>query len=329
MIPVGPWAPDTPELQNQGSTEALNVIPAAASYRPFPGFGAISTALGARAQGAFFARKADASGVVFAGDATKLYRLSATTFSDASRVAGGAYACPADGRWSFLQFGSNVLAFDGFDAPQVFNIETDANFSALGGAPPTALYPCIAGDFVMTGNQPTARARVQWSAINNAASWATSQTTQASQQDLPDGGWITGLVGIEYGAIIFQEFAIRRASYEGPPLIFRFSRISDGLGCSLPGSIAAFRDLAFFCDRSGFFMLQSGVQITPIGEQRVNNEFWALLDQSNLTRITAAIDPVNSLYAIAFPDRSASNGNPNHLFIYNWAIDRWAHIQPT
>jgi len=48
----------------------------------------------------------------------------------------------------------------------------------------------------------------------------------------------------------------------------------------------------------------------------------------NLTRITAAIDPLNSLYAIAFPDRSASNGNPNHLFVYNWAIDRWAHIQP-
>ena len=328
MIPVGPWAPDTPDFQNAGSTEALNVIPAAASYRPFPSFGSISSALSARAQGAIFARKADGSGVIFAGDATKLYRLSATTFSDVSRVTGGAYACPADGRWSFLQFGPNILTFNGFDIPQSFNIEADANFSALGGSPPTALYACIAGDFVMTGDQPTARPRVQWSAINNAASWATSQTTQASQQDLPDGGWITGLVGIEYGAIIFQEFAIRRASYEGPPLIFRFSRISDGLGCSVPGSIASFRDVAFWCDRSGFFMLQGGVQVTPIGEQRVNNEFWGLVDQSNLTRITAAIDTLNSLYAIAFPDRSASNGNPNHLFIYSWAIDRWAHIQP-
>src|SRR6516162_1053483 len=216
MIPVGPWAPDTPDFQNSGSTEALNVIPAAASYRPFPGFGSISNALSARAQGAIFARKADGSGVIFAGDATKLYRLSATAFSDVSRLAGGTYACPADGRWSFLQFGPNILAFNGLDAPQTFNIETDANFSALGGSPPTALYAGIAGDFVMTGNQPTARPRVQWSEINNAASWATSQTTQASQQDLPDGGWITGLIGIEYGAIIFQEFAIRRASYEGP-----------------------------------------------------------------------------------------------------------------
>lgn len=328
MIPVGPWAPDTPDLEGSGSTEALNVIPAKRSYRPFPGFAAISNALVARAQGAVFIRKSDASGVVFAGDATKLSRLSGVTFSDVSRTSGGPYACPSDGRWVFVQFGPNILAFNGADVPQTFNVDADTNFSALGGSPPTALYACIAGDFVMVGNLPTARTRVQWSAINNSASWATSQTTQASQQDLPDGGWITGLIGIEYGAIVFQEFAIRRASYEGPPLIFRFTRISDGLGCSLPGSITSFGDLAFFCDRSGFFMLQGASQITPIGEQRVNAEFWSLVDQTNLHRVTAAIDPVNSLYAIAFPDKNATGGNPNHVFIYNWALDRWAHLQP-
>ena len=75
-------------------------------------------------------------------------------------------------------------------------------------------------------------------------------------------------------------------------------------------------------------MLQGGAQITPIGEQRVNNEFWSLIDQTNLARVTAAIDPANSLYAVAFPDTSASGGNPNHVFIYNWAVDRWAHAQP-
>ena len=40
------------------------------------------------------------------------------------------------------------------------------------------------------------------------------------------------------------------------------------------------------------------------------------------------IDPANSLYAIAFPDTSAAGGNPNHVFIYNWSVDRWAHVQP-
>ena len=50
MIPIGPWTPDTPDYQNQGSTEALNVIPKAQSYGPFPSFASISGALGARCQ---------------------------------------------------------------------------------------------------------------------------------------------------------------------------------------------------------------------------------------------------------------------------------------
>jgi hypothetical protein len=181
MIPVGPWEPDTPDLASGGSSEALNAIPASKSYRPFPSFAAVSGGLGARCQGAIFVRKADGSGVVFAGDATKLYRLAGSSFSDVSRAVGGPYAALADGMWSFVQFGSNILAFNGFDAPQVFNIETDARFSALAGSPPTAVYACIAGDFVMTGNQGGARGRVQWSAINNSADWVTSQQTQASR----------------------------------------------------------------------------------------------------------------------------------------------------
>src|SRR5689334_11176014 len=101
MIPVGPWMPDTPDYQNQGSTGALNVIPKAQSYGPFPSFAGITNALSARCQGAIFARKSDGSGVIFAGNATKLYRLSGATFSDVSRLAGGAYATPADGGWAF------------------------------------------------------------------------------------------------------------------------------------------------------------------------------------------------------------------------------------
>ena len=66
MIPLGPWEPDTPDLASGGSGEALNVIPAAKSYRPFPSFAAVSGGLGARCQGAAFVRKADGSGVVFA-----------------------------------------------------------------------------------------------------------------------------------------------------------------------------------------------------------------------------------------------------------------------
>ena len=45
-------------------------------------------------------------------------------------------------------------------------------------------------------------------------------------------------------------------------------------------------------------------------------------------RVTAAIDPLNSLYAVAFPDADAANGNPNNLLIYCWSVDRWARARP-
>jgi hypothetical protein len=328
LIPVGAWTPDDPDFQDPGSTEALNVIPRIRSYSPFPALASVSNALAARCQGAIFARKADGTGVVFAGDATKLYRLSSASFADVSRLAGGAYATTTDGFWSFTQFGPNILAFNGIDAPQAFNIDSDSNFSALGGSPPVALYSCVVGDFVMTLQQPGARARAQWSAINNAASWAASQATQASYQDIPAGGWGQGIVGLNYAAAIFLEFAIYLASYEGPPTVFRFAKIADGLGCTIPGSIANYRDLIFFCDRSGFYMLQGGAAVTPIGAQRVDNWFWSNLDQGHLGRCCAGVDPVNGLYAIAFPDLTSVTGELNHLLLYSWTQDRWAHVQP-
>jgi hypothetical protein len=145
--------------------------------------------------GAIFARKSDGSGAIFAGDATKLYRLSGATFSDVSRLAGGAYATPADGGWDFVQFGAYIYAFNGIDAPQQFNIDSDTKFSPMSGSPPTAIYAAVVGDFVMTGQQGGVRNRIQWGPINQNGNWSPSQVTQANSQDLPDGGWVQGLAG--------------------------------------------------------------------------------------------------------------------------------------
>lgn len=328
MIALGTWEPDTPQLGSNGSNEALNVIPKKESYGPFAGLATYTTALTARGQGAIFARKTDGTGIILAGDATKLYQVSGTTVTDATRLAGGAYTIASDTQWSFTQYGKFVLAFDGADVPQVFNVDTDTNFSVLGGSPPTAYYSCVAGDFVMTLQQAANRNRLQWSALDNSASWATSQSTQASQQDIPAGGWGKGLVGLEYGAIVFMESGIFRANYEGPPIIFRVSRITDNLGLLIPGSLCNYRDLIFFYDQSGFYMMQGGVQITPIGEQRANTWFRTNFDGVNLGRVTSAIDPVNGCVLWSFPDNSAMNGTPNHILGYSWTTDKWFHAQP-
>src|SRR5262249_9752032 len=134
VIPFGPWLPDLPALQNPGATVATNVIPAPASYRPFPDLVAYSAALGARCQGPFAARSSAGTVFTFAGTATALYRLNGTSWIDVTRAAGGAYGCPADAFWSFAQYGDYVIAVNGADAAQVFNMASSSNFAALGGS---------------------------------------------------------------------------------------------------------------------------------------------------------------------------------------------------
>lgn len=327
-FPVNDWRPDQAFLDGTGTIEALNVTTKARGYGPLPSWASVtpSAPLTARAQGTFFARKSDNTGVMFAGDATKLYQLTGATWINVSRVTGGPYNCPVDGRWSFVQFGNNVLAFNGSDVPQQINIDSGANFGPLTGAP-QAHYAAIVGDFVMTGNQdPTSRSLVQWSAINDCTSWTASQQTQADSQLLPDGGMVQAIFGYNYTAIILQEFSIKTGTYEGPALIFRFATIAKDLGCMVPGSAAAYGDYCFFYSQNGLYMLQAAAQLTPIGEQRVNNWLKANVNQSFLTRCCAGIDPVKSFYVFGFPDQS-SGGLINHFLLYNYALDKFSHAQ--
>lgn len=327
------WIPDSPDFELGGDVEALNVIPAEPGYRPFPSLAAVTNALGARCQGAFFARDNTGHGFIFAGDATKLYRTDATTgyssFSDVSRLAGGAYATPTDGVWTFSQFYDDVIATNGVDAPQKFAVSSDTNFAALGGSPLVSLYSAVTRDFLWLGNTSTGINHVAWSGLGNDATWSQSQTTQADNQLLPDGGRVQGLVGGEF-MLIFQEFAIRRANYAGPPQIFDFLRIAENLGCAIPGSICSFQNLAFCIDRTGFLMIANGQDISPIGEQRVDLTFWADLNPMFLYRVTSAIDAINSMAVWAYPDNDCNaNGDPNKLICYQWVVNKWSHCSLT
>src|SRR5262249_18262277 len=142
QAPVGPWTPDLPTYESQGSTEALNCIPGLNCYEPHPSFSALALTLSARCQGAFFARRSNGSGLIMAGDKNKLYQLTATAVTDVSRSS-GAYNTPASGGWCFVQFGSLVLAFNGHNYMQAHNIDTGTRFGDTTTGP-LALHPSLA-----------------------------------------------------------------------------------------------------------------------------------------------------------------------------------------
>jgi hypothetical protein len=78
LIPFAEWRPDSPAL-GQFSREALNVVPTEDSYRPLNALATVTNALTARCQGAAWFRGTDGTTKMFAGDATKLYRLASGT----------------------------------------------------------------------------------------------------------------------------------------------------------------------------------------------------------------------------------------------------------
>lgn len=325
MVPFAPWLPDVTDFSTEVSTEALNVIPSSSGFRPFPGFSATTSAITARAQGAISCRSLSGTIYNFCGDATKLYKLNTTglTWADVSRTVGGAYATASDAKWSFTQYGDYLLATNGNDAVQVFQLGVSSNFAALGGTPPASYFAGVIREFGVLAKTSTANNRVRWSAIGNIADWVSSATTLSDYQDLPDGGAIMGFAGGEFG-IVFQERAITRMSFEGPPTAFRFDKISSFLGCRAEGSIASFDNFTFFLGDDGAYMIRGGSEIVPIGSGKVDQWIEANLDANYLFRVTSAIDPINKIYMMGFPSVSTGTGTPDSIAIYHWPTGQWS-----
>jgi hypothetical protein len=336
MINFGPWEPDKAVFQSIGEIKATgfircqdvnNVVPSVTGPRPFPSFFNVTSAITARAQGAFTTRGLQGTIFNFCGDVTNLYLEASDglSWTDISRAAGGDYAVASDGWWDFGSFGDYVIATDGVDVPQYYQMDVSAAFALLAGSPPTASFFGVIREFGVLARHSTARHRLTWSAISDIADWAASATTLSDSQDFQDGGQIMGFVGGEFG-IVLLERGIWRMAFEGPPTAFRFDKIANFLGCDLERSIAAYENLIFWKAPDGFYMIRGGSEIIPIGDGKVDLEFADTLDANYRHRVSSAIDPVRKLYLIGFPSGSASSGTPDSIWAYHWPTGQWSKI---
>ena len=327
MIQLGEWKPDLPE-QGSHLVKAKNVIADASSYRSFPSMAVYSSALNSTCTGAV-AVKSVGTPSNFAGTATKLYLLSSSTYND---VSGAVYTGSTENRWSFATFGKRVIATNLSDYPQSYVIGTSAAFANL----TTALkgrYVGVVRDFVVFAYtydavNGTLANNVRWSAINDPTDYTTSAATQSdSQQVNGDGelGDITGFVGGERG-VVFFEGGIFLMTYVGAPLVFSFDQIVFGTGCVSPGTIASYGEKIFYLGPDGFYVL-SGTQAVPIGNDKVDKWFYSDFDQTLSHLANAVIDPINTLYILAYPG-AGNNGVCNRLIIFNWATGRWTYAAP-
>ena len=327
MINFSPWLPDIAAFNSAASMDVLNVVPSTTGFRPFPAFSNVTSAITARAQGAISVRGLQGAISNFCGDATKLYKMASDglSWSDVSRLAGGAYATAADSWWEFFLFGDILIATNGNDVPQYFQLDVSSNFALLAGSPITANFGGVIRDFAVLARRNTAFNELKWSAFADAADWATSATTLSDSQTFYEGGQIMGFVGGEYG-LVFLEKGIFRMAFEGPPTVFRFDKISNSLGVRAERSIASYENLAFFLSDDGPYMVRGGSEIIAIGTEKVDRWIETNLDASYLYRVSSAIDPVRMCYIMGFASTAATAGAPDTLLLYHWPTGQWSKV---
>jgi len=393
-LTFGEWTPDQPGLAN-GLQRAENVFSKAVGYGAINAAVDYSAAASENLTNVVAGKTAAGATIVFAGGATKLFKLDASDLSldsvvKASRTitnvaktsqvvtittsvahgfsigdsvtvaatsttavngtfnidtvtsttftyaqSGGnisttadtgtvtfAYVTPTNQRWRFTQFGNVLIAANGGNRLQGYNLNSSSTFQDLAADAPQSRYVTVVRDFVVSAyvNSSTIYPyRVQWSALGDESSWANSATTQADFQDIPDGGSIVGITGGEYG-LVFMDRSIHRMSYVGSPLVFQFDNISRNLGCYEANSIVQYGGTSFFLSDDGFYA-SDGQQIIPIGNEKVNRYFWSDVDDGTINLMSAAVDPFRKLVIWAYA--SQSSATVDKLLIYNYQTNKW------
>ncbi len=192
----------------------------------------------------------------------------------------------------------------------------------------------VVKDFVVLGNiydgDGTTPNRIHWSGINNPTSWETvgsaaAAAVQSDRQDLPVGGEVMAITGAIGGmdGVVFCKKAIYRLSYVGPPLVFTITEVERDRGPMARNSVVNVGPFGFYLGEEGFWSF-TGSGSKAIGDQKVDRFFLNDLDQNYIHRVYGAADPVSKMVYWAYPGANNSDGQPNKIIVYNWAIDRWA-----
>lgn len=325
VIATADWSPDAAALGNPGVGKAENVLPGPTGYKPFPALETFTNALDAYPRGAISATDDALVTYLYAGDAAKLYSLSGSTWSDASK--GGGYSTDTEERWEFVRWKDKILATNFSDNPQTIAMG-GSNFADLTTAF-KARHVAVVRDYVVFANTTDGTDgdqvdRVRWSAFNDETDYTVSSITGSDVRNLNAGGPIQRVFGGEYG-VILSEQSTWRMTYTNAPTWFQIEEVLPGVGAIAPGAAAQFGDEVYFLSENGFVRLFGGRERAFIGAGRVDQTVLADLDRDNLHRMSAVVDPQGNRVVWAYPGAGNTGGRPNKLVIYDRGLDRWSY----
>jgi hypothetical protein len=187
----------------------------------------------------------------------------------------------------------------------------------------------VLGDVTEPGGTATPH-RIMWSGLDDHTQWplpgsSTAASVQSGAQTF-DATYkeVTGVANGEQSGVIFQRGAIHRLTYIGGASVFQIDTIEKARGCICPNGMVQIGPVAYFPSADGFY-LTDGVQVTPIGANKVDNYFLDDLDSSYLYRVYGAVDYQNQNIYWAYPGSGNTSGRPNKILVYNYRDGRWTN----
>jgi hypothetical protein len=322
LVPFGKWRPDVFDLDTGVAGDASGVLPASNSKAAWPSLVPFSEALTEDIRGAFFARKSDGSVAIYVGTETGLflYTGSGTAWTDVSQSP---YALPDGDRWSFAQFGTNLVACNIAANPQKLDIDAGSAAVDLGGSPPKARRVATIGDHLWLLSTEVDQAMVTWSGTNDCEWWTLGER-DCDEQLFPDGGEVTGITSLETG-LIFQMGCVRRFTATADRLIYTFNQLDDNRGLIAPDSLVSKGGVAYFLSEEGFVATAGDGSTSAIGFEQVDKWFQGTADQSNLYAVTGCVDPLRNRIFWMFPAGGTNPTLMNICLCYDIALQEWTY----
>ena len=326
IIDIKEWSPDAADLGNPGAITVTNAVPGVTSYKPLNSLNATRPMRLMRIL-AVPSRHLTASENVYqyAGNATKLYSLSAGIWGDVSLSP---YTTAEGERWEFLRWKEKIIATNFTNNPQSITLG-GANFANLTTAlrfrHVAAVRDFVVAGYTVDGVDGTVRDRVWWSAINDETDWTPSATTLSDFRDLKTGA-VQAIVGGDYGVILTEDSTFRM-TFIGSPKVFQIDETVPGVGALMPGGVVRLGDTVFFVSEHGFVAVKNGAQETFIGAGRVDQFFLKDLDADYSYRVSAVSDPSSQRIFWAYPGAGNTGGAPNKILIYDRVFNKWGYAE--
>ena len=161
---------------------------------------------------------------------------------------------------------------------------------------------------------------VRWSDQNNPFDWGPSATNTAGGQVLRAGSQIVGGVGTKDEVVIFTDAAVYSMRFIGPPDVFSFNLITEGVELVSAKTAVNAANAVFFMGNDGFYVYAGSVDPLPCPVANY------IFDDFNADQKQKCFGSVNSAFSEVMWFYPSSNSfEPDRYVAFNYEERVWSY----